>query len=100
LKPSLTVKPVKALSVTSALGLQWRQTTRDAVYVQSMAGVPRTAGRGSRWTGAYAQLRTDWVVSPNVTASLEAVHFQAGDSLRAAGGGSTNYVGMELKFGW
>jgi hypothetical protein len=35
-----------------------------------------------------------------VTASLEAVHFQAGDSLRAAGGGSANYLGMELKFGW
>ncbi|USX26814.1 alginate export family protein [Oxalobacteraceae bacterium OTU3CINTB1] len=100
LKPSLTVKPVKALSVTTALGLQWRQTTGDAVYVQSMAGVPRTAGQGSRWTGAYAQLRTDWVVSPNVTASLEAVHFRAGDSLRAAGGGSANYLGMELKFGW
>jgi hypothetical protein len=100
LKPSLTVKPVKALSVTTALGLQWRQTTGDAVYVQSMAGVPRTAGQGSRWTGAYAQLRTDWIVSPNVTASLEAVHFQAGDSLRAAGGGSANYLGMELKFGW
>lgn len=100
LKPSLTVKPVKALSVISAIGLQWRQTTDDAVYVQSMAGVPRTAGRGSRWTGAYAQLRTDWLVSPNVTASLEAVHFQAGDTLRAAGGGNTNYLGMELKFGW
>ena len=100
LKPSVTVKPVKALSVTTALGLQWRQTTGDAVYVQSMAGVPRTAGQGSRWTGAYAQLRTDWSVSPNVTASLEAVHFQAGDSLRAAGGDSANYLGMELKFGW
>ena len=100
LKPSVTLKPAKALSVTTAVGLQWRQTTGDAVYVQSMAGVPRTAGQGSRWTGAYAQLRTDWVVSPNVTASLEAVHFQAGDSLRAAGGGSANYLGMELKFGW
>ncbi|SEO32991.1 Alginate export [Duganella sp. CF517] len=100
LKPSVTVKPLKVLSVTTALGLQWRQTTGDAVYVQSMAGVPRTAGQGGRWTGAYAQLRTDWIVSPNVTASLEAVHFQAGDSLRAAGGGSANYLGMELKFGW
>lgn len=100
LKPSVTVKPAKTLSVTTALGLQWRQTTGDAVYVQSMMGVPRTAGQGSRWTGAYAQLRTDWAVSPNVTAALEAVHFQVGDSLRQAGGRDVDYLGMELKFGW
>lgn len=100
LKPSVTVKPAKTLSVTTALGMQWRQTTGDAVYVQSMAGVPRTAGTGSRWTGAYAQLRTDWLVTPNVTASLEAVHFHAGDSLRTAGGRDADYLGMELKFGW
>lgn len=100
LKPSLNFKPARALSVTTSLGLQWRQTTGDAVYVQNMSGVPRTAGQGSRWTGAYAQVRSDWSINPNVTASLEAVHFQAGDTLRNAGGGNANYLGMELKFGW
>lgn len=100
LKPSVTVKPAKTLSVTTSLGMQWRQTTADAVYVQSMAGVPHTAGQGSRWTGAYAQLRTDWAVSANVTASLEAVHFHAGDTLRSAGGRDADYLGVELKFGW
>jgi hypothetical protein len=100
LKPSVTIKPAKTLSVTTALGMQWRQTTADAVYVQNMSGVPRTAGTGSRWTGAYAQLRTDWAVSANVTASVEAVHFQAGDTLRSAGGRDADYLGLELKFGW
>ncbi|WP_082491884.1 alginate export family protein [Duganella sp. Leaf126] len=100
LKPSLKLKPARTLSVTAALGLQWRQTTGDAVYVQSMAAVPRTAGQGSRWTGAYAQLRTDWAVTPTLTAALEAVHFHAGDSLRRAGGRDADYLGMELKFGW
>lgn len=100
LKPSVTVKPLAALSVTTALGLQWRQTTGDAVYVQNMMGVPRTAGNGSRWTGAYAQLRADWMVTRNVTASLEAVHFQVGQSLRDAGGRDADYLGLELKFGW
>lgn len=100
LKPSLNIKPVKGVSVTGSLGLQWRQTTADAVYAQNMAGVPRTAGQGSRWTGAYAQLRTDWTVNPNLTAALEAVHFQAGDSLRTAGGRNADYLGVELKFGW
>jgi len=100
LKPSLTLKPSATLSVTTALGLQWRQTTGDAVYVQNMSGVPRTAGEGTRWTGAYAQLRGDWAVTPNVTAALEAVHFAAGSSLHAAGGRDADYLGLEIKFGW
>lgn len=100
LKPSLNIKPVKGVSVTGSLGLQWRQTTADAVYAQNMMGVPRTAGQGSRWTGAYAQLRTDWTINPNLTAAVEAVHFQAGDSLRTAGGRNADYLGVELKLGW
>lgn len=100
LKPSLTLRPVPTLGVTSALGLQWRQTTGDAVYVQNMSGVPGSAGQGSRWTGAYLQVRADWSVTPNVTAALEAVHFHTGDSLRALGGRDADYLGLELKFGW
>lgn len=88
------------MSFTGSLGLQWRQSTADAVYAQNMMGVPRTAGQGSRWTGAYAQLRTDWSINPNLTAAIEAVHFQAGDSLRTAGGSNADYLGVELKFGW
>jgi hypothetical protein len=100
LKPSVKLQPAPGLGVTTALGLQWRQTTGDAVYVQNMMGVPRTAGRGSRWTGAYAQLRADWTVTPNVTAALEAVHFAIGNSLRSAGGHDANYLGLELKLSW
>lgn len=100
LKPSLTLKPSKALSVMGALGLQWRATIADAVYAQGSAVAPRTAGTGSRWTGAYAQLRTDWTINRNVTASIEAVHFQVGDTIRSAGGRNADYLGVELKFGW
>lgn len=100
LKPSLTVKPLTNLTLMGAVGLQWRETTADAVYAQGSAAVANTAGHGKRWTGAYAQLRADWIVNRNLTASLEAVHFQVGDSLRAAGGRNADYIGAELKFGW
>lgn len=36
----------------------------------------------------------------NLAASVEAVHFQVGNSIRNAGGRNADYVGMELKFGW
>jgi hypothetical protein len=60
LKPSLTVKPASNLSVMGALGFQWRETTADAIYVQPNIPVAGTAGKGSAWSGAYAQLRMDY----------------------------------------
>lgn len=50
-KPSLTIKPDADLTLMSALGLQWSETTADAVYAQGSAVVPGTAGQGNRWTG-------------------------------------------------
>jgi hypothetical protein len=99
-KPTLTVHPSERLMVTGALGLLWRQSTADAVYVQPDAPLAGTAGTGHRWTGAYAQLRGDWKVNPHLTASVELVHYQAGDTLRAAGGRDSQYAGGELKFSW
>ncbi|MFJ2990196.1 alginate export family protein [Collimonas sp. NPDC087041] len=99
-KPSLTIRPSATLTVLTALGLQWRATTADAVYAQGSTAAPGTAGRGDRWTGAYAQLRTDWSISPNLVTSVEAVHFQVGDTIRQAGGRNGDYLGVELKFGW
>ncbi|WP_425605906.1 alginate export family protein [Paraburkholderia sejongensis] len=99
-KPSLTFKVTPKVTLLTALGFQWRDTTADAVYGQGMAAVPGTAGKGSRWTGMYAQLRADWAVSDNVALALEAVHFTVGDSLRALGARNADYVGVEAKFGW
>ncbi len=99
-KPSVTFHVTPTLTLTTALGLQWRATTADAVYGQGMAAVPGTAGNGSRWTGMYGQLRADWIVNDNLALALEAVHFEVGDSLRALGARNGDYLGVEAKFGW
>ncbi|GAB7538655.1 alginate export family protein [Burkholderia sp. 3C] len=99
-KPSLTFKVTPKVTLLTALGFQWRDTTQDAVYGQGMAMVPGTAGKGSLWTGVYAQVRADWLVNDNVALALEAVHFEIGDSLRALGARNADYVGVEAKFGW
>jgi hypothetical protein len=65
-----------------------------------MSAVPGTAGKGSAWTGMYAQARVDWLVNANVALAVEAVHFQVADSIRALGARNADYVGMEAKFGW
>jgi Alginate export len=99
-KPSVIVKPADGLSLMGAVGLQWRQTTADAIYVQPNNPVPGTAGRGGMWTGAYGQVRAEYVFGPNLVGAIEAVHYEIGDTIRDAGGRNSNYVGVELKFGW
>ncbi|WP_239482897.1 alginate export family protein [Paraburkholderia sp. C35] len=99
-KPSITFKVTPKISLLTAVGFQWRATTADAVYGQGSAVVPGTAGKGTSWTGMYAQVRADYLVSSNVALALEAVHFQVGDSLRALGARNADYVGVEAKFGW
>ncbi|MDQ0703402.1 hypothetical protein QF043_002194 [Pseudomonas sp. W3I7] len=99
-KPSITVKPISKLSVQTAIGLLWRQTTEDAVYTQPNLPVAGTAGQGERWTGAYTQLRTDYAFTPNLAGAVEAVHYAVGRTLREAGGDDSNYLGVELKFSW
>ena len=99
-KPSLTFKAASNVTILTAVGFQWRATTQDAVYGQGMQVVPGTAGKGTSWTGMYAQVRADWLVNPNVALAVEAVHFQVGDSLRALGARNADYVGVEAKLGW
>jgi hypothetical protein len=99
-KPSITVSPTANLQLLGAVGLQWRETTADAVYQQPNIPVPGTAGNGSLWTGAYIQLRADWTIAPNLIGSVEAVHFQVGNSIRKLGGHNSDYVGVEMKYGW
>lgn len=99
-KPSLTLKPSSKLTLLFAVAMQWRMTVNDAIYQQGNAVVPGTAGHGTRWTGAYAQLRADYTVAANLIASVEAVHFRIGNSIRELGGSNSDYVGLELKYGW
>ena len=100
LKPSITVTPDKSVTLLASTGLLWRETTADAVYVQPNIPIAHTAGHGDMWTGFYEQLRVDWAVTRNVATALEAVHFQVGESVRAAGGHDSDYLGVEIRFGW
>jgi hypothetical protein len=99
-KPSLTLKPAQALTAVLAVGVQWRQTTADAVFTQPDIPVPGTAGQGGSYSGTYVQTRVDWQVSRQFSAALEAVRFNIGDAIRRAGGHDGTYIGMETKIGW
>ncbi len=100
LKPSLTVKPVIKFTLMAALGCLWRETTADAIYVQPNVPVAGTAGRAGSWTGDYAQLRGDYAFNRNTSGAIEAVRYHVGDVIRQVGGHDSDYLGIELKYGW
>ena len=83
-----------------APGLQWRETTADAVYVQPDIPVSGTAGKAGQWSGVYVQFRADLEVTQNVRTAIETVRYQIGDALRRAGGHDSTYFNVELKYGW
>src|SRR5258708_24047565 len=60
LRPSLELRPVQNLKLIARVGLQWRQTTGDAVYVIPNRPVPGTAAISRRLTAIYSQLRAGW----------------------------------------
>lgn len=100
LKPAITVHPTPQLKVMAALGLQWRETASDAVYVQPNVPVAGTAGHGDLWTGAYGQFRADYAFNANLTGAIEAVHFHVGNAIRAAGGHDSDYLGVQTQWAW
>jgi hypothetical protein len=99
-RPSLELRPVQNLKLIARVGLQWRQTTEDAVYVIPNRPVAGTAGMPGHWTGIYEQLRAEWQINRNWAAAVEGVQYQVGDAIRRAGGINANYVNVELRYGW
>jgi hypothetical protein len=100
LKPSVTVHPTHSLQLIADIGMQWRETTADAVYLQPNIPVADTAGQPGRYTGTYGQLRADYILTSHISLALEVVHFTIAESIRDAGGHDSDYVGAEFKFGW
>ena len=99
-KPSVTLRPASNLTLLIAAGLVWRQTVADAIYVQPNVPVAGTVGKGRRWTGAYGQLRADYVIDRHTTCALEAVRYDVGRTLQDSGGHDSTYVGAEAKVMW
>jgi hypothetical protein len=99
-KPILTFTPTRSVTLMTALGLQWRETTHDSIYVFPVIPIANSAGHGSAWSAAYWQERIDWVIDAHWSSAIELVHYQIGNALRRAGGHDSNYAGFELKFGW
>ena len=100
IKTALSLSPLTNLKLNSAIGVEWRETIADAIYTLPDVPIPDTAGRGGRYVGTYGQFRADWGLTPHIALALEAVHFVAGATVVSVGGRDTNYLGIEVRYGW
>ncbi len=100
LKPSLTLHPTERLQILTAIGMQWRETTADAVYLQASIPVAGTAGHPGSYTGTYGQGRIDYAATSHLALALELVHFQVGSTIHDVGGHDSNYAGAQVTLGW
>ena len=99
-KAGFSLAPRHNLHLSAGVGSEWRATVADAIYTLPDIPVRNTAGRGSRYVGAYGQLRSDYALTSHVALALELVHFSAGPTIMSAGGRSTDYLGTEIRYGW
>ncbi len=100
LKPIVSLAPDRTLTLQAAVGLQWRETTRDSIYAFPVQPIPNTAGRGDLWSAAYLQLDVVKKVNANVTLSGEYVHYQVGATIQSAGGRNADYANLQVSFAW
>lgn len=99
-KPSLTLMPAQAVKFVAAVGLLWRQTTQDAIYVQPDIPVPGTAGEPGRRSSTYGQLQLNWTATRSLGLGLEFDRYFVASALRNAGGHDSDYLGAEVRWGW
>jgi Alginate export len=99
-KPILSLVPAKGWLLQAAVGFQWRETTHDAVYTVPVQPVANTAGHGNLWTGAYLQLDVSKQINANLSVSAQFVQFQAGETIRAAGGHNVSYGEVQVSLAW
>jgi hypothetical protein len=100
LKPSVTLRPAKSISVLVAGAGLWRATTSDAVYVLPAMPVPGSASHAGAYSGKYMQVRADWRLGSHVTSALEFDRFSHSDGLRASGARNGHYLSVDLRFGF
>lgn len=90
-KQAVTLTPTPAVKVLAAVGELWRETRRDAVYVQPVIAVAGTAGHGASYTATYVQLRAEWTPRRDLAFAFEANRYDRR---------FPDYLALEARWGW
>jgi len=99
LHPSLELKPIEQLKLMLDWDFFWRESTRDAIYGNSV-NVVVPAGSGSdHYVGNQVQVLAEWQLPRHLTFSAAYAHFFARDFLKASTPGKdVDYASAWLTF--
>lgn len=93
--PTLTLRPLEAVTVTAGWDAFFRASTDDAVFSPTGIVVPAAAS-DDRFVGSTLTLVADWAINRHLTLSASYAHFFRGPVVRDAGGKDVDYVGVWL----
>ncbi len=93
--PTISVKPLEALTITAGWDAFFRYSTDDAVF--SPTGIVIPAGASDDcFVGSTLSLVADWAINRHLSLTASYAHFFRGDVVRDAGGKDVDYFGIWL----
>ena len=96
--PYVSITPIPPLTLSAGADFLWRQNTNDAIYRQPNIPIAGTAGNGDSYTGTQPYVMATWQMDPHTSLTATYVHFDAGQAIKAVGGGDNDYVGGWLSY--
>lgn len=99
LAPSLRLQPLPAVTLEFSWDWLWRHRPADAFYRPvPFAPLRGTAGEQDREIGQQMQASLRWAVAEGIEVRAWYVHFDAGPTIRGAGGRDVDFVAASIAF--
>ena len=92
--PSLALELKEGLLVSVGWDVLWRESTRDAFYLNPLSPLPSSEASRNSFIGSEATVDLRWQFNRHVQISASYVRFFAGDTIEDAGGKDVDFVGL------
>ncbi|GAB3045615.1 alginate export family protein [Stenotrophomonas tumulicola] len=92
--PSIAFQFTPKVRFSAGLDFLWRESTQDAIYYGGSGRPLATPTTRDRHVATSVDLQLDYQVNRNLNFHLFTSHIEAGSALLAAGGATTDYVGI------
>ena len=96
--PSVTVRPTTSLSITLGWDFLWRESKRDAVYASPFTAIAGTAQANARRIGDQIALEAQWQADAHLAFTGSLVRFNAGPTIRSAGGKDVDFAMLAASY--
>jgi len=98
IRPSVTVQPIRSVSVQLSEAWRWRDDPHDALYLIPFVPVPTPPADTARYVGQWSILDAFWRPDRYWTVQGEYVHVVAGTAVTAAHGHDVDFTMLIVQF--